>query len=148
MSDVSCRYPELHGLYIKQLRSRLSYSFGRHKDTFEQQLARYFSGELPHSRDVLKSLLQALMGESTASNPRCELGGGHNTIPRVSRPWPARTKRALRISLDSGTFEDIHIATLPGSGTTKHLVYFAGVVDEAVGSPISRCKSPSYMKAS
>lgn len=50
----------------------------------------------------------------------------------------------LRMSLDKGAFEDIHITTLPGSGSTKHPVHFAGAVDEAVGSSISRRKLSNY----
>lgn len=79
------------------------------------------------------------MGGPTTGDPRREMGG-YNTVPRVSHPWPARTKKALRISLDMGIFEDIHVVVLPGSESTKHSVYFAGIVDEAVGSSISRRK--------
>ena len=75
------------------------------------------------------------------SNFRYELGGGYNTITRVSRPWPARTKKALQMSLDEGIFEDIHVVALSGSESTEHLLHFAGVVDEAVGSSISHRKS-------
>lgn len=84
------------------------------------------------------------MGGSTASNPHFEPGDGCDTIPRVSRPWPARAKKALGISLDKGIFEDVHVAVLLGSGLAKHPVHFVSVVAEAVGSLISQCELPDH----
>jgi len=76
------------------------------------------------------------MDRSTISNPH-KLSGDCNTIRRVSRPWPARTKKALRRSLDEGIFEDFSVMVPPGSVSVKHLMHFAGVVDEVVSSSIS-----------
>ena len=90
-SDVSYRYPELHGLYIGRLRSALSSS--KSKAVFQKQLSRYFSGELPHGGAILTALLQALMNGTIVNDPRCGLSNNCNTIPRVSRPWPVRTVR-------------------------------------------------------
>ena len=84
------------------------------------------------------------MGRPTASNPRCELSSAHNIIPRVSCPWPTRTKDALRVSMDEGTFEDVRVMALSGSGPTKHPVHFTRVVDKAVGSAISQRKLSNY----
>ena len=135
-SDVSCRYPELQGLYIKQLQLALSAPICR--DAFQKQLSRYFSGEIPHSRDILTSLLRALMDGTTVSGSRCETSDNCNTILRVSPPWPIRTKKALWASLDTGLFEDFHLMAPPSSVPTKYPVYFAGVVDGGVGFPFSR----------
>ena len=84
------------------------------------------------------------MGRPAPSNPHCELSGARNTIPRVSRPWPNRTKNALRISMDGGTFEDVHVMVFLGSGPVNHPVHFARVVDEGVGSAISWRKLSNY----
>jgi hypothetical protein len=138
-SDVSYRYPELHGLYIGRLRSALS-SF-ESKAVFQKQLSRYFSGELPHGGAILTALLQALMNGTIVNDPRCGMSNNCNTILRVSRPWPVRTKKALRTSLDTGIFEDFHLMISPGSVPSEHPVHFAGVVDKGIGSPFSRRES-------
>lgn len=69
------------------------------------------------------------------------LNGVHNSrssIQRVSRPWPTRMKKALFTSLDSGEFESVHAVVPLGPGLTGQSIYFAGAVDEQVGSSISR----------
>ena len=137
-SDVTYRYPELQDLYVVRLRSVLSSR--PFKSSFQRQLHRYFLGEIPHSKDILKSLLQALMGVPTAADLGFELSGDCNTIPRVSHPWPGRTKNALRVSLDEGTFEDFHFTLTPGPVPTKYPMYFAGAVDKKVASSIGFCK--------
>lgn len=80
------------------------------------------------------------MDGTTVSNPRCELNGNCNTVPRVSHPWPARTKKALHVSLDKGTFEDFHLTVPLGPAKTKHPVHFAWVVDEGAFFSISHRK--------
>jgi hypothetical protein len=67
--------------------------------------------------------------------------GDNAAILRVSRPWPAGTRNALRISLDHGSFEDIRVLVPSGPGLTEEPVYFTGAVNEQVGSSISRCKA-------
>lgn len=66
----------------------------------------------------------------------------HNTILRVSHPWPARTKKALRASLDHGIFEDIRVTASSGSESREQPMHFAGAVDEGVGTSIPR-REPS-----
>ena len=83
------------------------------------------------------------MDGSTTRNPPCEPSGDYDTILRVSSPWPARTKKALRISLDRGVFEDFRIVIPPCSVSTERLVHFAGAVDIGVGSSITHCKLPN-----
>jgi len=78
------------------------------------------------------------MGGSTDSNPCSGPSGGYNAILRVSHPWPVRTKKALRMSLHEGIFEDFSVIVPFSSLSTNHTVYFAGAVDKEVGSPISR----------
>jgi hypothetical protein len=114
---------------------------------FQQQMSRYFSGELRHSKDFLTSLLETLMSDRPVSDIPCGVDGSHNTIPRVSRPWPARTKNALQMSLDCGIFEDIRIMASSGYGPTKYPVYLAGAVDERVGSSISQRKFLTHHEA-
>ena len=143
-SDPSCRYPELQALYIRQLRSVLRASASR--DAFQKQLSRYFSGEIPHSRDILTSLLQTLMDGTAVSDPR-EASDNCNTILRVSCPWPVRTEKALRTSLDTGLFEDFQLVIASGSVPQDCSVHFAGVVDEGVGSPFSRRELSSHHAA-
>ena len=84
------------------------------------------------------------MDGPTPSDPRHEPSNGSNPILRVSLPWPAWTKKALRASLDEGIFENSHLTVPPGFGSTEHTVHFAGAVDEGVGSPFSRCEFPNY----
>ena len=108
--------------------------------SFEKKLRSYFLGKLPHSNDILISLLQALMGGTTVSELRCELSGDYSTIPRVPHPWPARTKNALCVSLDEGAFEDFHFILPPGLVSTKRPMYFAGAVNGEVATSISLCK--------
>jgi len=141
-SDIPSRYPELQSLYIKQLRLHQSHTLA--PDAFQSHLSRYFSGELPHSRDILTSLLQSLMDGPTPGDPRCDLSGDCNAILRVSPPWPIGTKQVLCMSLDKGIFEDSHLTILPGSGSTEYTLHFAGVVDEGIGSPFSRREFPNY----
>jgi len=132
---MTYRYPEFQGLYVVRLRSVLSSPF-ESKLPFQNQLRRYFLGELPHSKDFLKSSLQNLMVGTTATDLRCEPSGDCNAILRVSHPWPARTKNALRVSLDKGTFEDFHFMLPPDPVSTKYPMHFAGAVDGKVASSI------------
>jgi hypothetical protein len=71
-------------------------------------------------------------------------GNDHIRILRVSSPWPAWTKKALRTSLDRGTFEDIRVTVPSGPESTEQPMYFAGAVDETVGASISYRKPPDY----
>ena len=139
-SDMTYRYPELQSLYIARLRSVLSSSTPENNLPYQTQLRRYFLGELPHCEGIFKSLLQALMSRTTVTDPRCELSADCNTISRVSHPWPARTKKALRVSLDKGTFEDFHFMLPSGLASTKHPMHFAGAVNGAVACSITSCK--------
>jgi hypothetical protein len=86
------------------------------------------------------------MDGTTVSGPR-ETNDNCNTILRVSRPWPVRTEKALRTSLDTGLFEDFHLMIAPGSVPQNYSVHFAGVVDEGVGSPFSRRELSSHHTA-
>lgn len=72
-----------------------------------------------------------------------------STILRVSHPWPARTKEALRASLDCGTFEDIRVTDPSASDpeSTEQRIYFAWAVDKRVGASISRCKPSSRFQS-
>jgi len=54
----------------------------------------------------------------------------------VSQPWPARTKVALRTSLDEGTFEDLHLSITPGPGETECQLHFARNADKGVATSI------------
>ena len=112
--------------------------------TFRSHLSRYFSGELPHSKDTVTSILQSLMDGPTPGNPSCGLSGDCTTTLRVSLPWPNRTKKALAISLDEGIFENFHLMIPPGLGSTEHVLHFAGAADEGIGSPFSRRRFPNY----
>ena len=138
-SDMTHRYPELQGLYVVRLRSLLSFRV-EDRLPLELQLHRYFSGELPHGEGILNLLLQTLTDGTTVTDLRHELSGDCNTIPRVSHPWPVRTKNALCMSLDNGTFEDFHLTLTPGPVPTKHPMYFAGAVDRDAASSIRLCK--------
>lgn len=68
------------------------------------------------------------------------------SILRVSSPWPARTKKALRASLDHGTFEDTHVIAPLGTESMERPMYFAGVVNEMVGASIASRKSLDYFQ--
>ena len=134
------RYPELQGLYVELLGPFLSSRTLQDKRPFRRLLARYFSGELPHSKEMLKSLLQTLMDGTTVVGPHREPSDDCITIPRVSQPWPVRTKVALRTSLDEGVFEDLHISIPPGPVETKRRFHFAGNVDRGVAASIQICE--------
>ena len=84
------------------------------------------------------------MDGTNTSDHRFEPGSGCDTIPRVPRPWPDRTKKALRTSLDEGIFEDFRLAIPLNSVSSEHLVHFAGAVDEGVGSLISSGEPSDY----
>jgi hypothetical protein len=134
------RYPELRILFVESLRPFLSSRAFQDTRPFRRLLSRYFTGELPHSREMLKSLLQTLMDDSTVVSPNYEPGDYGITIPRVSQPWPARTKVALRTSLDEGTFEDLHLSITPGPGETECQLHFARNADKGVATSIPICK--------
>lgn len=139
MYCISRSSPQIRDLYIHRLRYFLAYG---PNEPFQRQLIRYFDGELPHSSDLLTSLLQAVM-DGTAANDQPLADNGHVSIQRVSYPWPVRTKKALRAALDYGAFEDIRVTVPSGPESTEQPMYFAGVVDETVGTTISRRKSPT-----
>ena len=59
---------------------------------------------------------------------------------RVSRPWPGRTKEALRRSLDNGIFDDFELEIVHGLEVPIRLVYLApAVMDDGIGSIHWRC---------
>lgn len=76
--------------------------------------------------------------DGSTVNGSNEVHNSCSRIQRVSRPWPTRTKRALFTSLDSGEFESVHVVVPLGPELTEQPIYFAGAVDEQVGSSISR----------
>ena len=77
------------------------------------------------------------MDRSTVNGPN-EVNNSRSSIQRVSRPWPTRTRKALFKSLDSGEFESVHVAIPLGPELTEQPIYFAGAVDEQIGSSVSR----------
>ena len=82
-------------------------------------------------------------GSVTNDNP-LGVDNDHGAITKVFRPWPARTKKALRASLDRGVFENIRATVPSGPESTEQLMYFAGAVDERVGTSISRREHLNY----
>jgi hypothetical protein len=66
-----------------------------------------------------------------------EVNTRHSIIQRVSQPWPIRIKKALFTSLDCGEFESVHVVVPLGPELAEQSIYFAGAVDEQVGSSIS-----------
>lgn len=137
------RYPQIRDIYVQRLRYFLAH---RPNEDFRQQLLRYFSGETPHSRDLLASLLQVTMGVGPPAGRPSGEGNDGTAIQRVSLSWPDRAKNALLTSLDCGTFENICITVSSGPESTEKPMYFAGAVDVSVGPTISRCKPSDYHK--
>lgn len=141
-SDIrpSTRYPEWRCVLVERLRLALSSDIGA-KLAFERKLSAYFCGELPHCKETITCMLLCLLDQSTI-NEHCYKGvDGFNTIPRVSYPWPVRTKEALRVSLDNGVFDDFELATATNQAKTMHLSTV--VMDEGVGSSLWQCMSPN-----
>lgn len=87
------------------------------------------------------------MDVSADNDNPLEVDDNHSTILRVSSPWPAGTKQALRTSLDRGIFEDIRVAVPSGPESAEQPIYFAGTVDERVGTSISRSKVLIYLSS-
>jgi len=136
---TSTRCPGLRSILIGRLLLALSNDLGV-KLAFQKKLSAYFRGELPHCKEVITSTLLHLLDESTIPTTYYEPGDRYNTIPKVSRRWPGRTKEALRVSLDNGIFYDFLIT--PGPAATTQRVYLStAVTDEGVSSLFWRCTS-------
>ena len=123
---MSTRYPEWIHIYAERLPSVLK----RDWDTnfaFRKKVSAYFSGELPHCKEIITSTLSNLL--DLPNHDVCdEPAGGYSTISRVSLPWPDGTKEALHISLDNGTFDDIKLAVFCGPEATARVVHFPRVL--------------------
>ena len=136
---ASTRSPELRRVFTERLPLALSRS-PEAKRAFKGKLFAYFRGELSHCKDLMSSTLLRLMDESTTRTSWCEPLDDHDTIMRVSCPWPDRTKQALRMSLESGIFEDFELGTSPGPAAATPPVYLStAVTDGGVGSSLWRC---------
>lgn len=125
------RHPDLCRAFVERLPSALSRD-SKAKLAFQKKISSYFCGELPECKEVVTSTLLCLLDKSTIRAVSDKPIDGCNTILRVSSPWPGRTKEALRVSLDSGTFDDFTICPVPGR------IYFSPVVlDSGVVSSLS-----------
>jgi len=124
---VFTRYPEWRCVFVERLSSLLSRN-NEAKVAFRGKLFSYFHGELPHCKEVVTSTLLCLLDTSTTNDICDEQVDGCNTILRVSRSWPSRTKEALRMSLDGGSFDDFELVVPSSPAAPEHSVYFATVI--------------------
>lgn len=119
---ISTRYPELNRIYAERLLPALCHDEGA-RLSFWAKVHAYFSGELPHCKDVITSTLLNLLDIPTPEVCN-EPAGDHGTISRVSQPWPNGTQEALRVSLGNGVFDDLKFSISCGPKATVHLVHF------------------------
>ena len=123
----STRYPEWRRFFVERLPLALSRD-AEAKLAFRGKLSAYFRGELPHCKEVVTSTLLCLLDTSTASNICNEQVDGSNIVLRVSRPWPSRTEKALRMSLDNGLFDDFEVVIPPRPAVPSYTVYLATAI--------------------
>ncbi|KAF9647869.1 hypothetical protein BDM02DRAFT_3116340 [Thelephora ganbajun] len=126
-SVFTSRYPEWHYIYVERLASALTRN-SKAKLTFQRKLSAYFSGELPRCKEIITSTLLWLLDKSTVRNTFDKPVDDCSTILRVSAPWPDRTKEALRISLDIGTFDKFKFVIARGPAATLRLIYLVPAV--------------------
>lgn len=106
---IFIRYPEWCRVYAERLSSALS-SNPEAKRAFERKLSAYFSGMLPHCKEIMTSTFLYRLNDPTIhfAWDNC------SAAPRVSQTWPNETKDALHTSLDSGIFDDFKLPVLFG----------------------------------
>lgn len=133
------RYPEWRRIYVERLSLALP-SDPEAKSAFHTKLSAYFSGEVPHCRDIIPSTFLCLMDKSTIRYIPRQVADDPNTILRVSCSWPNRTKKALCSSLDSGIIDGFELEIVHGQEESTHLVYLpSAIIDDGVRSPQWRC---------
>ena len=119
---VSTRYPQWCHVYAERLPSALQRDWDANYK-FQNKITTYFSGRLPHCKEVITSTLLNFLG--APSRDVCdESAGSNSTTLRVSRPWPDGTKEALRVSLDYGIFDDWKFPISCGLEATVRMVNF------------------------
>ena len=133
------RYPEWRRIYVERLSLALSRD-PEAKSAFHTKLSAYFSGEVPHCRDIIPSTFLCLMDRSTIRDTPAQAEDDSNTISRVSCPWPNRTKKALCSSLYSGIIDGFELEIVHGQEESTRLVYLpSAIIDDGVRSPQWRC---------
>ena len=116
---ISTRYPELIRIYAERLRSVLPRNWDANF-TFQVKVSTYFSGSLPHCKDIITSTLLTFL-----DIPICDISADDQSpILRVSQPWPDGTKGALRTSLDNGIFDDWKSSIYCGPVWAVHTMHF------------------------
>ena len=133
------RHPDLRRAFVERLPLALSRD-SKAKLAFQKKISSYFRGDLPHCKEIVTSTLLCLLDKSNIHAIRNKPTDDDNPILRVSSPWPGRTKEALRVSLDNGTFDDFTVGPIQQEFRT---IYFSTVVlDSGVVSSLnSRAKS-------
>lgn len=140
---VSTRYPEWRRAFVERL--PLALRDPEAKLTFERNVSTYFRGELPHCKEIITSTLLGLLDNSTIHAIYGRPTDGCHAISRVSRPWPGRTKEALRTSLANGIFADFGHAITPNPAVSMPSVYLTtAIMDGLFSSLLWRCMSPKF----
>ena len=119
---IPSRYPEWTRIYAGQLSSALD----RDQDAnfaFRENVSAFFSGRLPHCKEIITSTLLVLLNLPICSD-ESEDDRDCSPILRVSPAWPDGTKEALRMSLDNGVFDDLKFSISCGPELTLRQVYF------------------------
>ena len=138
------RYPELRELELRQLaRVLLSSDSGPTLGLLKIKINGYAHGELPHAENILPALYDLMESDESVKEA---------PVPAAASPDQQATdgdweglKRALTISLASGTFLDSQfyaVESRPSTGLPKiRPVYFCSTVGGIFVSEIVACKS-------
>lgn len=125
---IFIRYPEWNPTYADRLFFAVSTDWEA-KCAFQNKLSAYFSGELPHCKEIITSAFLRLVNNSNDRRSHHPLREDHNTISRVSDPWPDWTRDALSLSLDSGVFDGFMFSVFDDAQqTTRQLIYLPSIL--------------------
>ena len=134
------RYPEWNSTYAERLSLVVSTDWEA-KWAFQSKLSAYFSGELPHCKEIITSAFLRLLNNSADRGGHHVSTEDHSTISRVSDLWPDWTRDALSLSLDSGVFDSFKFSVF-NAQETRQLIYLPSMLmdDESKSSLALRAR--------
>jgi len=138
------RYPELRELELRQLaRALLSSDSDPTLEFLKTKVKSYAHGELPHAEHILPALYELMESdESVRETPLPAVASSY--LEATCEDWEG-IKRALTMSLTSGTFLDCQFYAVESRSSTGlpkiRPIYFCSRVGGCFGSKLVGCES-------